>query len=186
MPAVIRRLRFHDGSIRLGPECFKWGDPYTRHLSFEVERVNVAVIGGLTWKPSDEEYGWVEAAMIQEGLRMAMRRYKRGRSYLVMMAMPHWPRCVAGCGTGSILPAAHIQPANEAKMAIDRSHLSKTHIPSPARAQKRDGSINMATVAKDAKKTFGLFESGKEVLLNLERVVLADGSVLDIFHHRKA
>lgn len=71
-------------------------------------------------------------------------------------------------------------------MAIDRSHLSKTHIPSPARAQKRDGSIDMKIVAKDAKKTFDLFSAGKEVLLNLERVVLADGSVLDIFHHRKA
>jgi len=69
---------------------------------------------------------------------------------------------------------------------IDRSHLSKTHIPSPARAQKRDGSINMQTVAKDAQKTFALFKSGKEILLNLERVVLADGSVLDIFHHRQA
>jgi hypothetical protein len=65
----------------------------------------------------------------------------------------------------------------------DRTHLSKTHIPSPARAQKRDGSINMATVAKDAAKTFDLFKSGKETLLNLERVVLADGSVIDMFHH---
>jgi hypothetical protein len=68
----------------------------------------------------------------------------------------------------------------------DRSHLSKTHIPSPARAQKRDGSINMKIVETDAQKTFALFKSGKEVLLNLERLVLADGSVMDIFHHRKA
>lgn len=96
MPAVIRRVRFSDGSIRLGPECFKWGDPYEHHLSFEVERVNVAVIGGLNWSPSQEEYEWVEDAMIKEGLRMAMRRHKPGRKdYFVLMAMPRWPRCVA-------------------------------------------------------------------------------------------
>lgn len=73
-------------------------------------------------------------------------------------------------------------------MAIqaDRSHLSKTHIPSPARAQKRDGSINLKVLATDSQKAFRLFQSGKEIMLNAERVVLADGSVLDMFHHTKA
>lgn len=66
---------------------------------------------------------------------------------------------------------------------VDRSHLSKTHVPSPARAQKRDGSIDMKVVEKDAKKTYELFKSGKEVLLNLERVVLRDGVVCDMFFH---
>lgn len=74
MPAVIRRLHFQGGSIRLGPDCFRWHDPYTRSLSFEVERVNVAVIGGLNWKLSFQEYRWIEAAMIAEGLRMAQDR----------------------------------------------------------------------------------------------------------------
>lgn len=93
MGAVIRRLRFHDGSIRLGPECFVWGDPYTRHLSFEVVRVNVAVIGGLTWILSREEYRWIEDAMILEGLRGGMERHKPGREpYLIMMAMPNSDR----------------------------------------------------------------------------------------------
>jgi len=41
----------------------------------------------------------------------------------------------------------------------------------------------MKIVAKDAKKTFDLFSAGKETLINLERVVLADGSVIDMFHH---
>lgn len=108
MPAVIRRLRFADGSIRLGPECFEWGDPYTRCLAFEVERVNVAIIGGLTWTPSDEEYGWVEAAMIKEGLRMAkykviededgkpvLDEHGKPQFRFVRLPMPHWPRCVA-------------------------------------------------------------------------------------------
>lgn len=103
MAATIRRLRFHDGSIRLGPDHFQWSDPYERGLTFEVERVNVAVIGCLTstdpLKPgvdiplTAEEYGWIEDAMIAEGLRMAMRRYKAGRKpYTVMLAMPHRPR----------------------------------------------------------------------------------------------
>lgn len=90
MPAVIRRLRFHDGSIRLGPECRAWGDPYTRSLSFEVRRVNVAVIGGLTMpRLTALEYRWIEDALIAEGLRAAMERCKPGRQpYLVPMAMP--------------------------------------------------------------------------------------------------
>lgn len=58
----------------MGPDCFRWHDPYTRSLSFEVERVNVAVIGGLNWKLSFQEYRWIEAAMIAEGLRMAQDR----------------------------------------------------------------------------------------------------------------
>lgn len=79
MAAVIRRVRFGDGSIRLGPKCFVWGDPYTRSLSFEVERVNVAVIGGLTRpKLSRREYRWIEAAMIDAGLRMAEDRVLKG------------------------------------------------------------------------------------------------------------
>jgi len=75
--AVIRRLRYGDGSIRLGPDCFSWRDPYTRSLSFEVVKVNVAVIGGLTKSPHSltrEEYRWIERAMIEEGLYMAMER----------------------------------------------------------------------------------------------------------------
>lgn len=79
MPAVIRRLRFADGTIRLWPDCFKWGDPYTRSLSFEIERVNVAVIGGLT-RPmlSVEETGWIGTALIDAGLRAAMDWIIRG------------------------------------------------------------------------------------------------------------
>lgn len=89
MSAVIRRLRFYDGSIRLGPKCFRWHDPYTRALSFEVERVNVAVIGGLTWEPSRQEYRWLEVAMIKEGLRMAMDRVQSdGSIRRVMLPMP--------------------------------------------------------------------------------------------------
>lgn len=74
MAAVIRRQHFHEGSLRLGPHCFRWHDPYTRSLSFEVERVNVAVIGGLNWKLSFQEYRWIEAAMVAAGLRMAQNR----------------------------------------------------------------------------------------------------------------
>lgn len=78
MAAVIRRPVFGAGSIRLGPECFKWYDPFTRSLSFEVERVNVAVIGGLNWTLEPWEYRWIEAAMIDEGLRMAQYRVLKG------------------------------------------------------------------------------------------------------------
>jgi 3-methyladenine DNA glycosylase/8-oxoguanine DNA glycosylase len=104
MPAVIRRTCFHGGSIRMGPECFSWLDDYTRALTFEVERVNVAVIGGLTDQPHSltrQEYRWIEAAMIAEGLRFAMDRVmrdKEGKPVLdecgkptlrrVMLAMP--------------------------------------------------------------------------------------------------
>jgi hypothetical protein len=89
MAAVIRRIRFGDGSIRLGPQCFRWHDPYTRSLSFEVERVNVAVIGGLTWTVAPEEYRWVEEAMIAEGLRMAQDRVQPdGSIRRVMLPMP--------------------------------------------------------------------------------------------------
>jgi hypothetical protein len=80
MAAIIRRIRFGDGSIRLGPECFTWLDDYTRALTFEVVRVNVAVIGGLTNFPhplTRQEYRWIEAAMIRDGLRMAMDRVMR-------------------------------------------------------------------------------------------------------------
>lgn len=90
MAAVIRRLRFHDGSIRLGPDCFGWHDPYTRALSFEIERVNVAVIGGLTKPPVTlQEYRWIESAMIAEGLRAAMDRVQPdGSIRRVMLPMP--------------------------------------------------------------------------------------------------
>lgn len=105
MPAGIRRLRFADGSIRLGPKFFKWGDPYTRALSFEVERVNVAVIGGLTDTPLNrDECLWLEAAFIEEGLRGAMDRVIKGSDgkplrdasgravfRRVMLPMPNWP-----------------------------------------------------------------------------------------------
>lgn len=92
MPAVIRfppGCR-HGGSIRVGPECFKWRNPYTRSLSFEIVHVNGAVIGGLTKPPLTlEEYRWIEDAMIEEGLRPFMWRCKSGREpYLVKMAMP--------------------------------------------------------------------------------------------------
>lgn len=101
MAAVIRRIRFHDGSIRLGPECCVWGDDYTHSLSFELIRVNVALVGGLNWILSREEYRWLEDAFIKEGLRAAMDRVvkdKDGKPLLdesgkpilrrVMMAMP--------------------------------------------------------------------------------------------------
>lgn len=62
----------------MGPECFSWLDDYTRALCFEVERVNVAVIGGLTHPPlTRQEYRWIEAACIKDGLRMAMYRVMR-------------------------------------------------------------------------------------------------------------
>ena len=110
MAAVIRRRHFAYGSIRLGPNCFQWGDPYTRSLSFEVERVNVAVIGGLT-RPmlSDEETGWIEAALINAGLRAAMDRVVRDSNgkplrdangdvvfRRVMLPMSNWPKRQAG------------------------------------------------------------------------------------------
>lgn len=75
MAAVIRRPTFRAGSIRLGPRCFRWGDNYTRSLSFEVERVNLAVIGGLTEPPlTRREYRWLVEALLTEGLRAAMDR----------------------------------------------------------------------------------------------------------------
>ena len=92
MPAVIRWPPgcHHGGSIRLGPECFAWHDPYTRLLSFEIERVNVAVIGGLTKPPlTRQEYRWVGAALRAEGLIPKMERAKRNRQpYRVKMANP--------------------------------------------------------------------------------------------------
>lgn len=80
MPCVIRRLRFGDGSMRLGPKCFKWGDHFTRSLVFEIIRVNVAVIGGLKGKPSRQEYRWIEAALIDAGLRGAMDRVVKDKN----------------------------------------------------------------------------------------------------------
>lgn len=89
MAAVVRRICLHGGSIRLGPQCFVWGDPYTRSLSFELVSVNVALIGGLTWKLSRQEYRWIADAMFKEGLRGAMIRRKAGRQpYLVIMGKP--------------------------------------------------------------------------------------------------
>lgn len=96
MAAVIRRPHFYGGSIRLGPECFKWHDPYTRALSFEVIRVNVAVVGGLNWKISSEEYRWIESAFIAEGLRCAMERVQPDgsirHSFLPMPNLKHHKR----------------------------------------------------------------------------------------------
>lgn len=85
-------------------------------------------------------------------------------------------------------PTRHIQldpglTKGKLVMAIDRSHLSKTHIPSPARAQKRDGSINMDILEKDGAKMFKLFKGKKEKMLNVERITFSDGSVMDCFHH---
>lgn len=68
-------------------------------------------------------------------------------------------------------------------MTIDRSHLSKTHVPSPAHAQHRDGSIDESVLQTDGAKAFKLFNDKEETMLNVERVVLADGSVIDMFHH---
>lgn len=93
MPAVIRRVRPYDGKIRLGPDCFVWGDPYTRSLDLEIRRVNVGVIGGLVGTLSRPEYRWLEDAFIREGLRPAMERCKPGHpTRLVMMAMPRLRR----------------------------------------------------------------------------------------------
>lgn len=105
MPAVIRRVCIHGGSIRVGPACFRWGDPYTRSLSFEIEGVNLAVIGGLTEPLSREEYRWLEAAFIEAGLRTAVDRAVTGPDgqrlfdaagqpmfRRVLMPMPNWPR----------------------------------------------------------------------------------------------
>ncbi len=79
MGAAIQRKRFGGGSIRLGRACFQWGDDYTRSLSFEVVRVNIAVLGGLNWRLSRDEYRWLEEALIREGLRAAMERVLRDK-----------------------------------------------------------------------------------------------------------
>lgn len=103
MAAVIKRTCEHGGTIRLGPECFVWGDPYTRFLGYELED-GLAVIVGLTMPPlSRDEYRWLEAAFIHEGLRCAMDRVVRGPDCKplldanghpimrrVLMSMPNW------------------------------------------------------------------------------------------------
>lgn len=186
MPAVIRRLRFGDGSIRLGPHCFIWHDPYTRSLSFEIERVNVAVIGGLTWSPSDEEYRWVEAAFINEGLRMAQYRVVRGRDGSPVLDANGRP-----VTRRRLLPMPSLrkrtQPAlsqgcnPESRMPYE----AKTNIRDPEDSMK-SGSVDEAVVAADAAHASEMYTSGKEKLLGLHRVVLHDGSVIDSFHHTAA
>jgi hypothetical protein len=77
----MRRTCPHGGSFRLGPDCFAWGDDYTRALPFEIDpdQVDLAVIGGLTDPPlSRDEYRWLEAVLIENGLRAAMDRVVRG------------------------------------------------------------------------------------------------------------
>lgn len=62
-------------------------------------------------------------------------------------------------------------------------HKSKTTIPSPLDAVKDNRKIDMTVLAADNAQAAKMFQTGKETMLNVERVVLADGSVIDMFHH---
>ncbi len=190
MPAVIRRLRFHDGSIRLGPECFAWGDPYTRALSFEIERVNVAVIGGLAEpRLTKEEYRWLETAMIDAGLRGAIVRVitdQDGKPILdangepkmrrVMCAMPALKRRNRPAPSGSGLTQRKI---------ID---MTKKHvIPNPAEAKNADGTFDLEKVKTAAGLAMENLENGHAKILSFEETVPPGGVgrrfILDVDGH---
>lgn len=66
------------------------------------------------------------------------------------------------------------------------SRYSKSTIPSPTVAVSRNKTINLQKLLEGSQTAAKQFQSGKEVMLNVERVVLRDGSVMDIFHHTNA
>lgn len=86
MPAIIR-LPKKGGSIRLGPDCHKWGDPYEHALSFEIEDGGIAVIGGLDWSISRIERNWVIEALVKAGFKPVMERIKNGTAYRVELSI---------------------------------------------------------------------------------------------------
>lgn len=78
----------HGGSIRVGPRCHAWFDPYEHLLAFEIEG-DLAIVGGLTWPISRADYRDVVNALAHHGLRAAMDRAKPGRKpYRVILAVP--------------------------------------------------------------------------------------------------
>ena len=62
-------------------------------------------------------------------------------------------------------------------------HKSKSTIQSPVVAQKDNKKIDLKVLLAGSQQAAKMFQTGKETMLNVERVVLADGSVIDMFHH---
>lgn len=60
---------------------------------------------------------------------------------------------------------------------------SKSTIPSPTDAQISNKKIDLNILLRDSAIAAKHFQSGKETMLNVERVILSDGSVIDMFHH---
>lgn len=60
---------------------------------------------------------------------------------------------------------------------------SKSTIPSPADAMISNKKIDLNVLLRDSGVAAKQFQSGKETMLNVERVILSDGSVIDMFHH---
>lgn len=60
---------------------------------------------------------------------------------------------------------------------------SKSTIPSPTTAMIGNKKIDLKILLDGSQLAAKQFQSGKETMLNVERVILADGSVIDLFHH---
>lgn len=138
MGAFSESLCDHVGLVRIGALARAYGDPYDYSLTY--------VIRGEYAEPVGFEHKQITPTDFKDIIRSINQA--TGKLVAYDRAGPPWTRVV------------QIDPKltkGRIVMAIDRSHLSKTHIPSPARAQKRDGSINMKTVAIDAKKAFEAF-----------------------------
>lgn len=62
------------------------------------------------------------------------------------------------------------------------AHKSKTHVHSPEHALK-DGKVQLQELESGSAHANQMFGEGKEIMLDVKRLVLADGSVIDMFHH---
>lgn len=87
VPCCVR-IPKSGGSIRIGPKCRKWLDPYEHLLTFEIEPNRVAVIGGLTWRISRADRDAVVAALVKLKYRPVMDRIKNGRPHRVDLVVP--------------------------------------------------------------------------------------------------
>lgn len=63
---------------------------------------------------------------------------------------------------------------------------SKSTIPSPTDAVSGNNKIDLEILLRDSGVAAKQFQTGKEIMLDVERVTLSDGSVIDMFHHISA